>query len=157
MPADHERFIQMAIEEADKGGAEGNSAVGSIIVEGGTVIGVGRNTAITTKDPTTAHAETVALRETAVALGRSDFSGCALYTTFQPCPMCSGAIMVSGISTVVMGARPLAGESAYGDFSVEKLFHEAGWGDKIEVVTGILVDECWKVRIDWAEKNGLSR
>ena len=156
MPTDHERFIQMAIDEADKGGAEGNSAVGSIIVENGTVIGVGRNTAIATHDPT-AHAESVALRETAVALGRSDFTGCALYTTFQPCPMCSGAIMVSGISTVVMGARPNPGESAYGDFFVEKLFQEAGWGDKIEVVTGILVDECWKIRLDWAEKNGLSR
>ena len=156
MPTEHERFVRMAIDEADKGGAEGNSAVGSIIVENGAVIGVGRNIAITTNDPT-AHAESVALRETAVALGRSDFSCCALYTTFQPCPMCSGAIMVSGISTVVMGARPNPGESAYGDFSMEKLFQESGWGSKIEVVTGILVKECWKVRLDWAEKNGLSR
>ena len=155
MPTEHDRFVRMAIDEADKGGAEGNSAVGSIIVEDGAVIGVGRNTAITTNDPT-AHAESVALRETAVALGRSDFSGCALYTTFQPCPMCSGAIMVSGISTVVMGARPNPGESAYGDFSMEKLFQESGWGSKIEVVTEILVEECWKVRRDWAKKNGLS-
>jgi len=143
MPADHERFIRLAIDEADKGGAEGNSAVGSIIVENNTVIGVGRNLVGASNDPT-AHAETVALRETAAALGRSDFSGCALYTTFQPCPMCSGAIMVSGISTVVMGARPNPGESQYGDFSVE-------------VVSGILTEECWKIRLDWAAKNGLSR
>ncbi len=156
MPADHERFIRLAIDEADKGGAEGNSAVGSIIVENNTVIGVGRNLVGASNDPT-AHAETVALRETAAALGRSDFSGCALYTTFQPCPMCSGAIMVSGISTVVMGARPNPGESQYGDFSVEKLFQESGWGSKIEVVSGILTEECWKVRRDWAAKNGLSR
>jgi len=156
MPADHERFIRLAIDEADKGGAEGNSAVGSIIVENNTVIGVGRNLVGVSNDPT-AHAETVALRETAAALGRSDFSGCALYTTFQPCPMCSGAIMVSGISTVVMGARPNPGESQYGDFSVEKLFQESGWGSKIEVVSGILTEECWKIRLDWAAKNGLSR
>ncbi len=156
MPADHERFLRLAIDEADKGGAEGNSAVGSIIVENNTVIGVGRNLVGASNDPT-AHAETVALRETAAALGRSDFSGCALYTTFQPCPMCSGAIMVSGISTVVMGARPNPSESQYGDFSVEKLFQESGWGDKIEVVSGILVEECWKIRRDWAAKNGLSR
>ena len=156
MPADHERFIRLAIDEADKGGAEGNSAVGSIIVENNTVIGVGRNLVGASNDPT-AHSETVALRETAAALGRSDFSGCALYTTFQPCPMCSGAIMVSGISTVVMGARPNPGESQYGDFSVEKLFQESGWGSKIEVVSGILTEECWKVRRDWAAKNGLSR
>ena len=156
MPADHERFIRLAIDEADKGGAEGNSAVGSIIVENNTVIGVGRNLVGASNDPT-AHAETVALRETAAALGRSDFSGCALYTTFQPCPMCSGAIMVSGISTVVMGARPNPGESQYGDFSVEKLFQESGWGSKIKVVSGILTEECWKIRRDWAAKNGLSR
>ena len=156
MPADHARFIRLAIDEADKGGAEGNSAVGSIIVENNTVIGVGRNLVGASNAPT-AHAETVALRETAAALGRSDFSGCALYTTFQPCPMCSGAIMVSGISTVVMGARPNPGESQYGDFSVEKLFQESGWGSKIEVVSGILTEECWKIRLDWAAKNGLSR
>ena len=156
MPADHERFIRLAIDEADKGGAEGNSAVGSIIVENNTVIGVGRNLVGASNDPT-AHAETVALRETAAALGRSDISRCALYTTFQPCPMCSGAIMVSGISTVVMGARPNPGERQYGDFSVEKLFQESGWGSKIEVVSGILTEECWKVRRDWAAKNGLSR
>jgi len=126
MPADHERFIRLAIDEADKGGAEGNSAVGSIIVENNTVIGVGRNLV-------------------------------GAYTTFQPCPMCSGAIMVSGISTVVMGARPNPGESQYGDFSVEKLFQESGWGSKIEVVSGILTEECWKIRRDWAAKNGLSR
>lgn len=156
MPADHERFIRLAIDEADKGGAEGNSAVGSIIVENNTVIGVGRNLVGASNDPT-AHAETVALRETAAALGRSDFSGCALYTTFQPCPMCSGAIMVSGISTVVMGARPNPSESQYGDFSVEKLFQESGWGSKIEVVSGILTEECWKIRRDWAAKNGRSR
>ena len=156
MPADHERFIRLAIDEADKGGAEGNSAVGSIIVENNTVIGVGRNLVGVSNDPT-AHAETVALRETAAALGRSDFSSCALYTTFQPCPMCSGAIMVSGISTVVMGARPNPGESQYGDFFVEKLFQESGWGSKIEIVSGILTEECWKIRLDWAAKNGLSR
>ena len=156
MPADHERFIRLAIDEAGKGGAEGNSAVGSIIVENDTVIGVGKNLALASNDPT-AHAETVAIRQTAEALSRLGFSGCALYTTFQPCPMCSGAIMVSGISTVVMGARPNPGESQYGDFSVEKLFQESGWGSKIEVVSGILTEECWKIRRDWAAKNGLSR
>ena len=62
MPADHERFIRLAIDEADKGGAEGNSAVGSIIVENNTVIGVGRNLVGASNDPT-AHAEPVAVRE----------------------------------------------------------------------------------------------
>ena len=156
MPTDHERFMRMAIDEANKGGAEGNSAVGSVIVQDGAVVAVGRNLVAASNDPT-AHAETVALREAGAALGRSDFTGCTLYTSFQPCPMCSGAIMVSGIATLVMGARPGQSENRYGDFSVEKLFQESGWGSRIEVVTGILTDECLKVRQEWDAKNAGGR
>ena len=156
MPEDHERFMRMAIDEANRGGGEGNSAVGTVIVENGTVVAVGRNLVAATNDPT-AHAETVALREAGTALGRSGFSGCTLYTSFQPCPMCSGAIMVSGITTLVMGARPSPSESRYGDFSVERLFQESGWGSQIEVVSGILPEECLKVRQEWEAKNAGGR
>ena len=83
MPADHERFMRLTIEEADKGGADGNSAVGSIIVEGNTVIGVGRNLALASHDPT-AHAETVAIRQTSAALGRLDFSGNSGDSVYRP-------------------------------------------------------------------------
>ena len=105
MPLDHERFMRLAIDEAARAGAEGNLAVGSVIVRDNTVIATGRNLVTSTNDPT-AHAETVALREAGAALGQVDFSGCTLYTSFQPCPMCCGALMVNGISTPVMGARP---------------------------------------------------
>ena len=73
------------------------------------------------------------------------------------CGICSSRLKVSGISTVVMGARPNPSESPYGDFSVENLFQVSGWESKIQVVTGILVEESWEVRLDWAEKNGLNR
>jgi len=83
MPANHEHFMRMAIEEAAKGGSEGNSAVGSVIVRDGNIVAVGRNLVTSTNDPT-AHAETVALREAGSAQGDPDMSGCTLYTTFQP-------------------------------------------------------------------------
>ncbi len=108
MPANHEYFMRLAIEEAAKGGAEGNSAVGSVIVRGGDIVAIGRNLVTSTNDPT-AHAETVALREAGAAQGDPDMTGCTLYTTFQPCPLCSGALIVSGVATVVMGARPNPG------------------------------------------------
>jgi tRNA(adenine34) deaminase len=145
MPEDHERFMRLALEEAARGGAEGNAAVGSVIVQGGSVVARGRNLVTTTFDPT-AHAETVALRNAGAALQRVDFTGCSLYTTFEPCPMCCGAILASGITTLVMGARHAQAESYWGDYTVEKLIELAKRSSQITVVTGILTQECADIR-----------
>ncbi len=152
MPQDHERFMRFAIEEAAKGGAEGNPAVGSVITRDGAVVAHGRNLVTATHDPT-AHAETVALREAGPALGSDVLAGCTLYTTFEPCPMCCGALMASGISTLVMGARPEPSESRWRNYAVEKLLALAGWDQKLDVVTGVLVPECLEVRRHWEERN----
>jgi tRNA(adenine34) deaminase len=101
-----------------------------------------------TGDPTD-HAETVALRDAARALGGADLSGCALYTTIESCPMCCGAVMKSGIGTLVLGARLRPEEFAtqrFGAYCVEKLIEMAGWGDRLQVVTGVLSQECYEVR-----------
>jgi len=145
MPQDHAYFMRIALEEAARGKAEGNIAVGSIIIQGETVVARGRNLVRTTYDPT-AHAETVALREAGTALRRADFSGCTLYTTFEPCPMCCGAILEGGITTLVMGARPAQGAGRWGDYTVERLVDLARRGGAIEVVTGILTQECADIR-----------
>ncbi len=154
MPTNHEHFMRMAIEEAAKGGSEGNTAVGSVIVRDGNIVAVGRNLVTSTNDPT-AQAETVALREAGAAQGDPDMTGCTLYTTFQPCPMCSGALIVSGVATVVMGARPNPGEGRYGPYSMEQLFEQAG--SKIEILNGVLVRECLEVRQEWDAKNARDR
>ena len=146
MPEEHERLMRIALEEAARGGAEGNVAVGSIIVQDETVVARGRNLVTTNSDPT-AHAETVALRNAGAALQRTDFSGCTLYTTFEPCPMCCGAILVSGITTLVMGARSAPPERRWGDYSVEALIAHTQRSDQIAVVTGILTQECADVRL----------
>jgi tRNA(adenine34) deaminase len=145
MPGDHERFMRMALDEAARGKGEGNVAVGSVITQGDTVVARGRNLVASTFD-LTAHAETVALREAGRALQRVDLTGCVLYTTFEPCPMCCGAILASGISTLVMGGRPTLAERRWGEFTVERFIELAKRGDSIQVVTGILTQECVDIR-----------
>lgn len=151
MPQDHAHFMRLALAEAAKGGAEGNPAVGSVVVHAGAVVGRGRNVVNATRDPTD-HAETLALRDAARALGRADLSGSTLYTTIESCPMCCGALFASGIATLVMGARLKPDEfvtQRFGAYSVEKLIELAGWGDRLSVVTGILSEECLQLRREW--------
>ena len=145
MPGDHERFMRMALDEAARGKAEGNVAVGSVIVQGDTIVARGRNLVTSTFDPT-AHAETVALREAGSALKRVDFSGCTLYTTFEPCPMCCGAILASGISTLVMGGRPTPDERRWGNYTAERLIEFSERSHTIQVVTGVLTQACVDIR-----------
>jgi tRNA(adenine34) deaminase len=145
MATDHERFMRIALEEAARGKAEGNVAVGSILVQGDTVVARGRNLVASTFDPT-AHAETVALREAGRALRRTEFPGCVLYTTFEPCPMCGGAILASGLSVLVMGGRPTPAERRWGEYTVERLIELSRRSDAIQVVTGILTQECADIR-----------
>ena len=145
MPGDHERFMRMALDEAARGKAEGNVAVGSVIVQGDRVVAWGRNLVISTFDPT-AHAETVALREAGQALKLVDFSGCTLYTTFEPCPMCCGAILASNISTLVMGGRPTPAERRWGEYTVEHFLDYAKRSGTMQVVTGVLTQACIDIR-----------
>jgi tRNA(Arg) A34 adenosine deaminase TadA len=155
MAIDHEAFMRVAMEEARRGGAEGNLAVGSVVVRDGRVIGRGRNLVNSTGDPTD-HAETVALRDAARALGGVDLSGCLLYTTIESCPMCCGAVMKSGIGTLVLGARFRPEEFAtqrFGAYSVEKLIELAGWGDRLQVVTGVLSQDCYEIRREWESRS----
>ena len=77
-----------------------------------------------------------------------DLSGCCLYTSFQPCPMCTGAIMVSGIERIVMGGKPTAETNQYGPYTPELLLDHTGWSDRVEVITGILVEECERIRYE---------
>ena len=145
MASEHDELMRVALEEAARSRDEGNLGVGSLIVRGGEVVARGRNLVTSVLDPT-AHAETVAIREAGKALGQVDLSDCTLYTTFQPCPMCCGAIMLCGISTLVIGARPAPSENRWGEYTVERLLELANWGHRIQVVTGVLSRECEEVR-----------
>ena len=143
--AEHERYMRIALEEAELGAAEGNVAVGSILVSAGKVVARGRNLVTSTSDPT-AHAEMVALRHAVEQLGHTNFSNLTLYTTFEPCPMCCGAILASGVHTLVMGARHDLTQSNWGAYTVETLLELTNKESRLTVITGILTRECGDVR-----------
>ena len=142
---DHEQFMRVALEEAQRAADEGNVGVGSVIVRDGQVVARGRNLVPTTHDPT-AHAETVALRAASEILGADDMAGYSLYTTFEPCPMCCGALMNANISSVILGGRPDPDQTRWGAYTMESLLEMSDWSDRMEVVTGILIPECLSIR-----------
>ena len=142
---DHEHYMRIALEEAERGATEGNVAVGSILVAPERVVARGRNPVTSTSDPT-AHAETVALRQAGEQLGHTDFSNLTLYTTFEPCPMCCGAILASGVHKLVMGARHDLTQSNWGAYTVETLLELSKKESQLTVITDILMQECADVR-----------
>ena len=137
--------MRIALEEAERAVAEGNTAVGSILVRAERIVARGRNLVTSTSDPT-AHAETVALRHAGEQLGHTDFSKSTLYTTFEPCPMCCGAILASGVQTLVMGARYVLAQSRWGAYTVEKLLELTNTSSQLIVITDILTQACADIR-----------
>ncbi len=98
-------FMNAAIEEAEKGIASGHGGpFGSVVVRDGKIIGRGHNRVILNHDPT-CHGEMEAIRDACRSLGTHDLSGCSIYTTAEPCPMCLGAIMWANIGDVYYGCN----------------------------------------------------
>jgi tRNA(adenine34) deaminase len=133
-----EKFMRMALELAAQAAAAGEVPVGAVVVKSGEVIGRGSNRPVTSNDPT-AHAEIVALREAAAALGNYRLPGCELYVTLEPCPMCVGAMVHARIARIVYGARdPKTGACG----SIVDLPALSQWNHHGEFVGGVLEAEC---------------
>jgi tRNA(adenine34) deaminase len=98
--------MRLALDLALEAEESGEIPVGCILVVGGEVIGQARNSPVGLLDPT-AHAEMLALRQGALALGNYRLSDAALYCTLEPCPMCAGAMVAARIATLVFAARDL--------------------------------------------------
>ncbi len=131
-------FMALALEQAREAGAAGEVPVGALVVLDGAVIGQGFNQPILRSDPT-AHAEVVALRAAASALGNYRLPGSTLYVTLEPCAMCAGAIMHARVARVVFGARdPKTGVAG----SVIDLFAETRLNHHAQVEGGVLGDAC---------------
>jgi tRNA(adenine34) deaminase len=96
-------LMREALALAEHAAAAGEVPVGAVVVADGRIVGRGSNRPIGAKDPT-AHAEIVALREAAAALGNYRLPGCELYVTLEPCAMCVGAMIHARIARVVFGA-----------------------------------------------------
>lgn len=96
-------FMKQAIEEAYEGIKENHGGpFGSVVVKDGKIVGKGHNTVLLNNDPT-CHGEIQAIRDAAKNLQTFDLSGCEIYTTAEPCPMCLGAILWANIKTVCYG------------------------------------------------------
>jgi guanine deaminase len=119
--SDDIKFLRRAIELAASGIICGGGPFGAVITENGKIIVESNNKVVLNTDPT-AHAEILAIREAAGILGTHDLSGCVLYTSCEPCPMCLGAIYWSGIERVVFAAgRHDAAEAGFND---EMIYNE---------------------------------
>ncbi len=129
--------MRSALEVADQAGTD--VPVGAVVVDGeGRLVGRGHNRRELDHDPT-AHAEVVALRDAATALGRWRLEGCTLVVTLEPCAMCAGAIGLARVDRVVFGAfDPKAG--AVG--SLWDLLRDRRLNHRPEVISGVLQDEC---------------
>ena len=99
------RYMRMAINEAKKGILNGHGGpFGAVIVKDGVVVGKGHNQVIKNQDPT-CHGEVMAIHKACKNIGSFDLSGCEIYTTGEPCPMCLGAILWANIGKVYYGCN----------------------------------------------------
>lgn len=98
-----ELWMRRALRQAQQAAATGDVPIGAVILQGTTLIAQAHNQVERLKDPT-AHAEMIAITQAAAALGDWRLAGTVLYVTKEPCPMCSGAIVLARIPRVVFGA-----------------------------------------------------
>lgn len=136
---DYEMLMRLAIDEARGAAAAGEVPVGAVVVgPEGEVVGRGGNFVVRGCDPT-AHAEVVAMRAAGLAVGNYRLMGCTVYCTLEPCAMCAGAMIHARIARLVFAARdPKAGACG----SVLGVMNHAALNHRVEVVEGVLAEEC---------------
>jgi tRNA(adenine34) deaminase len=135
------RYMRAALDKAAEALTVGEIPVGAIVVVGDGIAGTGHNHSIRDCDPT-AHAEIIALREAAKAVGNYRISDATAYVTLEPCPMCIGAMLHARIRRLVFGAYdPRAGAAG----SVVDLCSDRRFNHRVEVNGGLLAEECGKL------------
>ncbi|HVB37176.1 MAG TPA: tRNA adenosine(34) deaminase TadA [Vicinamibacterales bacterium] len=138
MEPTYEELMRAALAEARQAGALGEVPVGAVLAVGGTIVARGFNHPIAAHDPT-AHAEIVALRAAAQAVGNYRLTGAALCVTVEPCLMCVGALVHARVGVVVYGAaEPKTGALV----STVRALEIPGLNHRFEVVGGVLEEEC---------------
>ncbi|NCA96847.1 MAG: nucleoside deaminase [Bacteroidia bacterium] len=137
------KFMKMAIAEARKGIRNGHGGpFGSVVVKDGVVVAKGHNQVIKNQDPT-CHGEMMAIHKACKKLGTFDLSGCELYTTAEPCPMCLGAILWANIGKVYFGCNII--DTEHIGFR-DKVFYEINEsGKKDEMVIELDRKQCLKL------------
>ena len=132
------RWMGLALEEARRAGDAGEVPIGAVAVLEGREIATGSNRTIRDCDPT-AHAEMIALRAAAKAIGNYRLAGVVLYVTIEPCSMCAGAIVQARIDRVVYGADDPKGGAARSCFNV---LDNPQLNHRVELVPNVRAEEC---------------
>jgi tRNA(adenine34) deaminase len=140
-----ETFMQAALEEARQAAAAGEVPIGAIVVAKDEIIARGQNRVLRDIDPT-AHAEIVAMRRAAYAIGNYRLLDCELYVTLEPCAMCAGAMIHARLTRLIYGAPDLKA-GAVG--SVLEVLNHPKLNHKMAVNSGILAEKCSEILKDF--------
>ena len=136
--AEDSHWMREALREAERAGRRGEVPVGAVVVGAGRVLGRAGNAIEATQDPT-AHAEMLALRQAAAALGTRRLLATTLYVTLEPCAMCAGAAVLARVSRLVFGAAdPKAGACG----SLRNVAEDPRLNHRCQVRGGVLEREC---------------
>ncbi|MGH2680764.1 MAG: tRNA adenosine(34) deaminase TadA [Actinomycetota bacterium] len=137
-PADDERSMRRALEEAMRCPAHGDVPIGAVVTRDGEVLAAAGNERALADDPT-AHAEILAMRAAAATLGSWRLEGCTLTVTLEPCAMCAGAGVLARLDRVVFGAAdPKAGFAG----SLGNLLQDPRLNHRVSLTGGVLGKEC---------------
>jgi guanine deaminase len=151
--SDDKKFLRKAIEIAADGIKNGGGPFGAVISKDGDIIAESNNKVVLNVDPT-AHAEILAIRDAAGLLKTFDLSGCVLYTSCEPCPMCLGAIYWSGIKKVVYASG--RSDAASAGFNDELIYGEISLDPSKRQVTFVQIkdNEAETVFRKWEQYDG---
>lgn len=143
-------YMKSAIAEAEKAYAEGETPVGAVIVRDGEIIASAHNMTERLND-STAHAELLAIQAAEKATGDRRLTGCALYVTMEPCPMCAGAALNSRIEEIVFGAW----DPEMGSCGSRTDVTDGRLPRRAKTMGGVLEEDCQRLLRDFfREKRG---
>ena len=133
-----EGWMRLALAQAEEAASRGEVPIGAVAVLDGQVIGTGYNRKETDRDPT-AHAEMIALRQAAQALGNWRLIDVTLYCTVEPCPMCAGAMVQARLTRLVYGTR----DTRFGaDGTIVDVLGQPRFNHRVDVTRGVLEEEA---------------
>lgn len=140
----NKKFMTYAIRQAKLAAQKGEVPIGAVIVKDGKVVAAAHNMCESLKDPT-AHAEVLAIRQAAKELGDFRLTGCQLYVTVEPCPMCAGAAINARLDEIIFGAA----DPAKGALSSVTNIYSFNFPNKPQVFGGINEKECLEILKDF--------
>ena len=149
---DHERYMRMAIAKAREGIDNGQTPFGACIVKDGEVIAC-QNNQVWEEKNITSHAEIVAIRVACKVLDTVDLSGCTIYTTTEPCPMCFSAIHWAKIDTIYFGTRIAdAQEAGFSELTISNEEMKQQGNSPVQIVGDFMRQENKEIFREFSSK-----